>query len=137
MFNKLLSKILKSKNAEYHPAVNVCADEMSKGLYPIKAVYLIKQPNNDNDLAFRVDYDLPSYCVSHSAYLSLILNGQVLSSIWLEVDKIARGKKRFLMNSISRSVVSESKLVLHFSDEKYPVSNIYTYEIATKDFNVT
>jgi hypothetical protein len=136
MFNKLLSKILKPKSAEYHPAVNVCADEMSKGLYPIKAVYLITQPNDD-DLAFRVDYDLPSYCVSHSAYLSLMLNGEALSSSWLEVDKIAKGRKRFLMNSISRSVISESKLALHFSDDKYPVSNVYTYEIETKNFKIT
>ena len=136
MIRKIISKLLVPKNGEYHPVTKIGLKEVKDGKTFIKSVRLIAQPNHSSRLALRIDYELPSYCLKHSAQFRLVSEDEELVSNWLRVGEVRQGNMHYLMNSISRSLVSQVKIDFFLSDEKYPVSNIYQFELQVGEFPI-
>ncbi|MBU2863764.1 hypothetical protein KO489_07940 [Reinekea forsetii] len=137
MIRQTIAKFIKPKNSQYHPVVKVGFSEVQTATTFIKAVYIVSQPNSYHDLALRIDYELPKYCLKHRVQFKLISGDTELISNSLSVGEIRSGKMHYLMNSIHRSIAPQVKLLFHLSDEKYPTANIYTFELQVGEFPIT
>jgi len=105
---------------------------------PFLSVSIINQPSQEDVVAVRVDYILPSDCISQTAqFITTDNTGEVKTDLWLRTDYIKNGKTHYLMNSLEKRFLNHSRIKLNFDDGKYPVSNTYSYEVILSDIEIT
>jgi len=138
MIWKLISLFFEPSHSKYHEAITITSDNLNDNEIPISKILLLKQPGDPDTIGIHIEYQLPKYCVSHSAKLNTRnKNGQVTTNLWLEASQVKNKNTLYFVHNIDNLLHETGEITFIFNDGRLPTSNTYQYRIILNEYEIT